>query len=364
MTNNNLSPLNSKNSNTTLLYVVQRCWHSGPQQYQPLDFLRLFRSQRDAEEAAYHSAHAWSRSFHGGRDAPIKTLMLPSYPDHNPQGSSYGFVACGTLFWVRALKATMVTARHHSRTTFGDRNNCLSAAYAVVTEGVIGGTGNRNSRRGTEVCEGRVFGGDASSHKWAVEALRMVEAGFRSEMGIVAVRDVEIKLLPIGRPDEYSSGAFLKDWPPQVLQPSHAVVVDSHSLQDDKRQHEDDDFWVTQEEEGMVVDCPFEMPAAKRRRFDGSHGATPMPPALVTPDASMGDVSAGPSDGDATMGATTTVANNNSLSMFQGTASGGLMVMRGGVFVGATTTSPSAVAATTNHGGAGAAANDDVAMAT
>lgn len=355
----NLSPLNSKNNSTTLLYVVQRCWHSGPQQYQPLDFLRLFQNQRDAEEAAYHSAHAWSKHVHNGRDVPIKTLLLPSYPDHNPQGSSYGFVASGTLFWVRALKATMVTARHHNRMMMEvDRNNCHTAAYALVTEGVIGGTGNRNSRRGTEVCEGRVFGGDASAHKWAMEALQHVQAGFQAQgCGYNNTRQVEIKLLSIGKPDEFSSGAFLKDWPPQVL-PGNSVaaaaatttMVDLHALH--KRQYEDDDFWGNQEEEGMVVDCPFEAPSAKRRRFEPT----------VTPTSFIGcgnndSMSMLPLATDGSFGSSSSSFNssNNSHSMFQGNGSGGLMVMRGGVFVGASTNSSVSVTAAPSG-------MDDVAM--
>jgi hypothetical protein len=316
---------NLHNTNTTLLYVVQRCWHSGPQQYQPLDFLRLFHTQREAEEAAYHSAHAWSSHLHNGRtDAPIKTLLLPSYPAHNPQGSSYGFIAGGTLFWVRALKATIVTARHHNVDP-SHQNICHTAAYAVVTEGVVGGTGNRNSRRGTEICEGRVFGGDASSHKAAVEAMAQVQAGFR-KAGNANVA-VEVKMLPVGKPAEYSSGNFLKDWPAQVLQPTSMTdaEVDLQALH--KRHCDDDTFWVNQEEEGMVVDCPFEMPSAKRRRFEASSNVSMT---TITPSSSIGGLSvASEVDNSAHLGRTDI--------MFQGQATGGLVVMRGGVFVGSST---------------------------
>jgi hypothetical protein len=362
----NLSPLSSKNSSTTYLYVVQRCWHSGPQQYQPLDFLRLFHTQQDAEEAAYHSAHAWSRQVqHGRNDFPIKTLLLPSYPAHNPQGSSYGFIACGTLFWVRALKATLITARHHNRMFDINNNNdsndqscCHSAVYAVVTEGVIGGTGNHNSRRGTEVCEGRVFGGDASSHKWAVEVLQTVQAGFQAQGDFM--KNVEIKLLSVGKPEDYySTDAFLKDWPPQVLQPENAAAMVNfwHALH--KRQYEGNDFWVNQEEEeeeeeeeGMVVDCPFETPMAKRRRCD-----------TITPNSSMGGESAASSALDNLMLATSNSDSNNSYSMFHGMASGGLMVMRGGVFVGATSNTNNGFSSTTaTNNGVGNTASEDILM--
>ena len=306
----------------TILYVVQRCWHSGPAQYQPLDFQRLFHTQREAEEAAYHSAHAWSSHLHNGRkDVQIKTLLLPSYPANNPQGSSYGFIAGGTLFWVRALKATIVTARHHNR-YMADQNICHTAAYAVLTEGVVGGTGNRNSRRGTEICDGRVFGGDASSHQAAVAAMAQIQAGFQ-KAGNHQVH-VEVKMLPVGKPDEYASGEFLRDWPPQVLQPTSMTdVPDLHALH--KRRTDDDSFWNGQEEEGMVVDCPFEAPNAKRRKFDSNQVSM----TTITPSSSIGGMSVG-SDLDASGGAALSTTD----SMFQGKSTGGLMVMRGGVFVG------------------------------
>jgi hypothetical protein len=305
MTNLNSSPT----GNTTILYAVQRCWHSGPTQHQPLDYLRLFETQRDAEEAAYHSAHAFSRYVNNGRDVAIKTLLLPSYPAHNPQGSSYGFVASGALFWVRALKATIVTARHHNRMYFENQNICHTEAYVVLTEGVIGGTGNRNSRRGTEICEGRVFGGDASSHKVATDAMVQIQAQFAADqVDFAPPRHVEIKTLKIGKPSEYASGNFLQDWPARVLPPKNDIMDDAAVV--DHKRHCDDEFWNTQEEEGMVVDCPFEVPSAKRRRFARS------------------DENTFQSNGN---------HGHNSNDMFQGNGSGGLMVLRGGVFVGAST---------------------------
>jgi hypothetical protein len=306
-----------------ILYAVQRCWHSGPRQFPPVDYRRLFRSQRDAEEVAFHSAGAWATT-HGGPAGPnsVKTLLLPSYPKHNqnPQGSSYGFIAYGALFWVRALQATVTTVgRYHNRAI------CHTEVYAVLTEGVIGGTGNLNSRRGTEVWEGRVFGGDASSRLVAMEALRRVQQASASPASALMDNDssvslrVHVETLPIGSRAEYTSGTFLTDWPAQVLQhpenpllePHHkreaAVMMttgpdggrwvhirgsgsdDSHSSNSDyesgghlyhhhhppppitdphHHQYSIDDV----EDEGMVVDCPFEMPVAKRRRFGDESG--------------------------------------------------------------------------------------------
>lgn len=272
-----------------LLYVVQRCWHSGPKQYQPLDYLRLFHTQREAEEAAYHSAHAWMKAQNHGRDGDggaIKTLLLPSYPSHNPQGSSYGFIAKGTLFWVRACVATIVVGSGGGGVSGGAI--CHTQAYAILTEGVIGGTGNRNSRRGTEISEGRVFGGDASAHQLAsLEATRIQNDLMRGQSPGSVPISVTIATLIVGKPPEYSSQQFLADWPQEVLQAP--VLMDdadfNHRQAGEKRAILLDSSlppssstgpWIelnnqqidqyTMLEDGIVVDCPFEMPESKRRR--------------------------------------------------------------------------------------------------
>ena len=265
------------------LFVVQRCWHSGPQQYQPLDLLRLFVTQRDAEEAAYHSAHAWCRYHKPNAEPQVKTLLLPSYPAHNTSGSSYGFVAHGSLFWVRSLYAvTSGTAASSSDPSFDP-----SEGYAVVTEGVIGGTGNRMSRRGTEIPHGRVFVPEAGNRtmmmmvpvnsyaaaevmrRKALETCHYVMAQLGSNIS------VNVATLPIGRPTEYTSGNFLKDWPPQVLQPNLLLIHDPNdhkrmapppSLSDSMRTVSEE-FPSGSDDEGIIVDCPFELPAAKRRRY-------------------------------------------------------------------------------------------------
>lgn len=275
------------------LFVVQRCWHSGPNQYQPLDLMRLFVTQRDAEEAAYHSAHAWCRYHRPNAEPQVKTLLLPSYPAHNKSGSSYGFVAHGSLFWVRSLYATT-----NVPSTNGDAN-ILSASegYVVVTEGVIGGTGNKMSRRGTEIPHGRVFVPEAATRtmmmmvpvnsyagaevmrRRALETCHYVMAQLGTNCS------VHVATLPIGRPSEYTSGNFLKDWPPQVLQPN----LLQHDLNDHKRvapppslngsmRTVSEEFQSVSDEEEIVVDCPFELPAAKRRRFcDDSTEFQPIP---------------------------------------------------------------------------------------
>ena len=227
------------------LFIVQRCWHSGPTQYEPLDAGRLFLTQRDAEEFAYHSAHAWRRCHSPtGGEPSVKTLLLPSYPAHNKTGSSYGFIARGSLFWVRSLIATV-----HNQT-------CTFEAYAVTTEGVIGGTGNRMSRRGTEIPSGRVFVGEPSRFT-ALQVCHQVMSSLPQHC------NVSVRTMPIGKPSDYNSERFLQDWPPQVLQPD--LVNNSHNMNENKRESHWLDF---QFDEGTVVECPFETaPNPKRRRF-------------------------------------------------------------------------------------------------
>ncbi|MGK3761244.1 MAG: hypothetical protein ACI8RD_013562 [Bacillariaceae sp.] len=318
-----------------LLYVVQRCWHSGPKQYNPVDLLRLFHSQREAEEAAYHSAKAFHNAW--VKDSPskikssnasmigVKTLMLPSYPHHNPQGSSYGFLSFGCLFWVRCLRTTIVTARTQHNNPFLNTWNensdgvCASEAYAILTESIIGGTGNRNSRRGTEICDGRVFGGDALAYSIAKEAIATVKANLTNFH-----LQVELKTLPIGKPTEfsYTTGDFLNDWPKEVIleRPSscslsnnsmnsmmtdndgnlttptnkraqNAAAADSAAFDSWGRtvsvsMTESSTSTHGNEEEienvdYVVVDCPFEQPMAKRRRttsIEGEVATTPTAP--------------------------------------------------------------------------------------
>mmetsp|Transcript_19223 Transcript_19223/g.39481 ORF Transcript_19223/g.39481 Transcript_19223/m.39481 type:complete len:328 (-) Transcript_19223:143-1126(-) len=297
----------------TMLYVVQRCYHSGSKHYVPVDMLRLFHTQREAEEVAYHSARAFYDVNGTDSGGGVKTLMLPSYPAHNPQGSSHGFLACGGLFWVRALMVTVVTAGGPAANM--SDSMCHTAAYAILTEGVIGGTGNRNSQRGTEVCDGRVFGGDATARVIATEAVSRV----RVNLANPSLR-VEALTVPVGKPPEFfSSLAFLKDWTQQAelglverdgmsMEAPPATMCSTTSAT--KRQigpavkgfdrnygsgwgrtvsQEQDEEFRTSDVIGanneclMVVDCPFEQPFAKRRRVvsvTDDYGS--MPPVTMT----------------------------------------------------------------------------------
>jgi hypothetical protein len=271
------------------LFVVQRCWHSGPHQYQPMDMMRLFATQRDAEEAAYHSCHAWCRYHKPHMEPQVKTLLLPRYPAGSSNaGTSYGFVAFGSLFWVRSLHVTTNSTSVPSENMW---DWYAQEAFCVVTEGVIGGTGNRMSRRGTEIADGRVFVAEPDTltvmnvpvnnyaarevmRRKAMETCHLVMAHLgHSVMNVVAT-------VPLGRPAEYSSGGFLKDWPAQVLQPT--LAQDTSGLQ--KRSG----FFGCDysEDMGEEVACPFEQPpAAKRRRF--CDDVSPFQPTMVEDNIMM-----------------------------------------------------------------------------
>ena len=129
-------------------FIVQKCWFDGPCIEPPSDYLALFATQSQAEETAYHAAHLHATLRH----AVVRTLLLHT---------GYAFSAAGKLFWVRR-----VYARGQS-----DRNDCSRGAHVILTKGVIGGTGNDNSRRGSEVAHNRVFLG----HDSATQAMQVFQ---------------------------------------------------------------------------------------------------------------------------------------------------------------------------------------------
>lgn len=134
------------------LYVVQKCWYSGPHVSPTVDYLRLLPVLSDAEQVAYQSAHTYA----AGR-SPVRTIQLPAGQN---AASTYGFVSNGVLFWVRRIQA-MVSANASVSTV-------VDSAHCILTNGVIGGTGNLNSRRGSEDVTGRVFVGPAG-YAWALQ---------------------------------------------------------------------------------------------------------------------------------------------------------------------------------------------------
>jgi hypothetical protein len=125
-------------------YIVQRCWFDGPNVAPPVDFLALFDTQTQAENCAYQSAHFYAQNQHA---AVVRTLLLPT-----GNGSGFACSAAGKLFWVRRVIADISIGGEES-----------AGAHCILRNGIVGGTGNTNSRRGSEAETNCVFVG-ADSH--------------------------------------------------------------------------------------------------------------------------------------------------------------------------------------------------------
>ena len=134
-----------------------------------------------------------------------------------------------------------------------------------------GGAGSKNSRRGTETCDGRVFGGDATARSVAMEAIARVKASLTNlELSI------EVKTIPIGKPTNYSSGVFLQDWPALARPTTAMMTTDDENHPHSKRGSSCSWGSTISREDGdnsdrlsgeVFVDCPFEHSIAKRRRL-------------------------------------------------------------------------------------------------
>lgn len=105
------------------------------------------------------------------------------------------------------------------------------------------------SRRGTEVSSGRVFVGDEAARFAADRAWHHVTASLTPNCSSY------VATMPIGKPKDYTTNQFLQDWPL-----FHSNFVDNKNKRDLQWQN-------TTFDEGIVVECPFELPSAKRRRF-------------------------------------------------------------------------------------------------
>ena len=169
---------------TCSFYVVQKCWYSGPNVTPTVDYLRLLPSLAEAEQVAYQSAHAYS-----GGVLPVRTLQLPIQQN---AASSYGFVSKGILFWIRCIDAYSTPGVVVSPV--------VDSAHCITTQGVIGGTGNRNSARGNEnITTPRVFVGSAS-YAWALT---------QSTSGLVPAGST-CQWVPVGKPNFENITA---EWP-------------------------------------------------------------------------------------------------------------------------------------------------------
>jgi hypothetical protein len=133
----------STSTSTAQLFIVQKCWFDGPRIQPSLDLPILFSQRSHAEAVAARSAHAYSRG------EPVRTILL----DHD----GYAFATTGQLFWVRNVEGMVAD------TTKSPSN---LRAFCVLNRFVVGGTGNPNSRRGSERRQGCVViaNGEASAH--------------------------------------------------------------------------------------------------------------------------------------------------------------------------------------------------------
>lgn len=224
-------------------FVVQRCWYSGPRQdVAPVDYLRLLETREEAQEAAFHSAMAWSG---------LPSHLLASVPVRNHQDdqveTTTAYAACGSLFWVRRVWGTAVVdhhtlsdyqyrfsyeQQHYHHYNHGvvdeespsqqpfeghDPSSYLSStttAFAVLTEGVIGGTGNRNSRRGVEISKGRIFlGNPLAARAAALNVARQLQQELAEDRHPSQLPpNIQVVAIPIGKPAEYVTKRFVQEW--------------------------------------------------------------------------------------------------------------------------------------------------------
>jgi hypothetical protein len=133
-------------------YIVQRCWFDGPHVSPPVDYMALFPNQNSAESCAYESAHSYNSTQPSNQQSVVRTLLLPS---------GFACSAAGKLFWVRRVIADLV---------MGGESSSAAGAHCILRNGIVGGTGNANSRRGSETETDCVFAG-ADSHARAQLAL-------------------------------------------------------------------------------------------------------------------------------------------------------------------------------------------------
>lgn len=134
------------------MFLVQKCWFDGPKIQPPQDFLAIFPNRSHAEQVASASAYMHAAAC----QAVVRTILLPS---------GYAFSAGGDLFWIRSVYVNL----DHDVLNPGSGAH-YRGAHAIANRGVIGGTGNVNSRRGSEVQTGVVFVG-SDSHSRALQVI-------------------------------------------------------------------------------------------------------------------------------------------------------------------------------------------------
>ena len=168
------------------MFIVQKCWFDGPNVQPPQDYRALFSDRTQAEEVASRSAYMHAEHC----QAVVRTILL---------GNVYAFSAGGDLFWIRSVAVDVGSNNINT----GNSLSC-NGAHAISNRGVIGGTGNLNSRRGSEVQSGVVFVGP-DSHSLALQVLMRGGAPANSEITYMPFGPLSNLL------DGWSVGSMKKD---------------------------------------------------------------------------------------------------------------------------------------------------------
>ncbi len=232
------------------LYVVQKCWYSGPQIATPtIDYMRLLRDPQEAEQIAYHSAHLFATATAAAastnqneqpnhqHNIVVRTISLPatSKSDNSSlyRSTHHAFVAAGQLFWIRRIKAQIVN--HHQHPPQQPQEFNFDHAHCIVTDGIVGGTGFNVRRRqfdedaATAATQPiRVFVGSSSSHA----ALQLVVGSHHQQQNHHPVPvGSTVQWIPVGSPP--SPPQILNEWSPKAhmaqQQQHNAIMMDDQN---------------------------------------------------------------------------------------------------------------------------------------
>ncbi|GKY96465.1 hypothetical protein MPSEU_000606500 [Mayamaea pseudoterrestris] len=197
---------------TVSLFIVGKSWFDGPRFEASKDLPLLFANRALADNVASQSAHAYARQ------EPVRTIPLKS----NGEEVEYAFSTRGKLFWVRRVNALVIkqlpTGQSFSNASTQAHALADLQAYCIINYQVIGGTGNPNSRRGSEHREGCVVLARVDSSSLAVSHLQK-QASSESEIQVVPIVSGQPAL--DGIQDPYSllrAWSDAHEWVPPPLQ--------------------------------------------------------------------------------------------------------------------------------------------------
>ena len=174
------------------LFVLRASWFEGPHFQPSIDLPLLFFNQSAAEQVALQSAQVYSQQH------PVRTIL---------NGNDYSFATRGRLFWIRCIEATIVHDQLQPPQTLSTEFSHQQQAYCIMARHVIGGTGNPNSRRGTEHRQGCVV---VASNKAAAQ--RHLQSTLSSEHEIVVLPIVEMNVAVTSTDDQWYVN-ILQAWP-------------------------------------------------------------------------------------------------------------------------------------------------------